>query len=180
MLKFLPALLAFFVLLFSVQPVFAANLNIVSIGGVETGGTVPTSWTHEGTNPPFIGTASPSASIQVSIDGLIYTAAASSTGAWLYTPVSLTTSGAHEVVISSGTENLIFTLTIAGVGVGGASSTVSASTTTSTTSAQPSMPSELPSTGAPSLFWLSISGLFLSGIGVVGYTKLHAYLEQDI
>lgn len=179
MLRILPLIILTFVLSFALATtVRAATLSVKTIGGMSVGTVVPTSWTHSGANPIITGSASPSATVQISIEDVPYTTAANALGDWSFTPTTITTNGAYEMVVSSGIENLIFTLNITGVGVGGGASTASA--TASTSSGQPTLPTALPSTGSPAVISAVVLGLLSLGAGAIAYAKLPGYLEEEL
>lgn len=154
-------------LLLSVNVALAATLNLNSIGGVSTGTGTLTTFTTTRTNPTFLGTAAPDATVDIKIDDLTVAVTADTAGAWSYTPTALT-EGAHSVEISSNLESLSFTLTVDADGTSG-TSTSSATTTKggdSTASAQ----AQLPKSGAVENTMLVIAGgVALIGAGLVAH-----------
>lgn len=162
-------------LLFTTQ-VRAATLSVETIGGISVGTVVPTSWTHTGINPVIAGSASPSASVQVSIDSAPYTVVANSLGDWSYVPTTLTSNRAYEIVVTSGIENLIFTLNLSGA----STTTSTTSAATSTSSSQPTLPVALPSSGSSGALVFGVIGFLLIGVGAVSYAKLPQYMEEEL
>lgn len=95
-----------------VTPAFAAGLAVTSIGSLDTStGTFYSAWWYTKENPALSGTASPSATVTISIDGVEATTTANTLGTWSYTPTTLTT-GNHAVVITSETETVSFSIEI--------------------------------------------------------------------
>ncbi len=177
MFKILPIALFVFCLSFaSVQVAQAATLNVETIGGISVGTVVPTIWSHAGSNPIIAGSASPSATVQVSIDGTAYSTYADTLGDWSYTPTTLAANGGYEMVVTSGIENLIFTLNITGVGVGGGAT----STTSATVATQPALPTALPSSGSSSAVFFILAGVILFGVGAVSYVTFPAYFDEEL
>jgi hypothetical protein len=132
MKKILPILLAAFAVFSVVQVVSAASLNLENIGTDDVTGKTFTSWTHYGLNPKLSGSATPSASVTVSIDGAQTATTSALNGDWQVEPTGLNSYGVYEVGISSSTENILFSLTLAsasGAPKGGASTSTGSSAT---------------------------------------------------
>ncbi|OGJ39345.1 MAG: hypothetical protein A3A82_03975 [Candidatus Pacebacteria bacterium RIFCSPLOWO2_01_FULL_47_12] len=128
-------LLTFLVCLYvSVPIVFAATLQVTKIGGVTTSQSF-SYWTHQGTNPTFVGTAATSSTVQLTLGSVTGTASAGLDGMWSYTPTTLF-SGEYPITVSSGQESKSFTLLIA-----------SGSATKSGTSSSQSASTQLPVSG---------------------------------
>jgi len=87
----------------------AGTFNLKSIGSVDTSGRQISQWWYSGSQPVFIGEASPGASISISIDGSENTTTADSSGDWSYTAAALE-DGDHQVKLSSSGSNINFTL----------------------------------------------------------------------
>lgn len=98
-------------LLLSVRSAFAAGLSLTYIGTLATNGAKYSHWWYTVANPTLKGTATPSAAVTVTIDGVVNTITADSTGIWTLAPTILTT-GDHQISLSSGGETQVFTLTI--------------------------------------------------------------------
>lgn len=150
--------------------VFAQSLGVTSIGGVSTGGSI-TTWAHEGYNPLMVGTASPSASISIDIDSVVESTTSASDGSWQFQPTSLSTTGSYEVAISSGTESVLFTLTIAEA----ASSTAKGGATSSGTM---EVPEELPQTGSDDILLILAGGVFLMITGAYAGAHMLGYFAE--
>jgi hypothetical protein len=132
-----------FVFLLSATLVRAAGLQLTSIGTLNISGKTNTEYWYAKVNPKLTGQADPSSIVSIIIDTSSYSASASATGAWSYTPTTLTT-GDHDVSLTSGVDSLSFTLHI-----GSAAPTATPS----------SSPKTLPVTGALS------NTLLLLGLG---------------
>ena len=149
----------------------AQSLEVTSIGGIETGGTI-TTWTHEGYNPLFVGTASPSSAITIDIDSVVVSTASAADGSWLFKPTTLSTVGSYEVAVSQGSDSILFTLAIA-------QACSKSSTTTSTSSSTVTMPDELLQTGSDDLLLLVAGGLFLIVAGAYAGAHLMGYFSEE-
>lgn len=101
-----------------VSPVLAqsSSLTLQSIGSSMVNGQTITSWTYMGTNPAFVGTATPDETVTVDINGVSGTATADSTGSWTFTPTNITDPGSYTVSITAGTSSLDFTLLVSTAG----------------------------------------------------------------
>lgn len=95
-----------------VSKVLAAVLTLQEIGASSVGGASISSWTYMGTNPTFVGTADPSATVTLVIGEETATATADSAGAWSYTPTTLVVDGSFPVTITSGDATISFTLAL--------------------------------------------------------------------
>jgi len=153
--------------------VFAAGLSVTSIGGVSTGGTV-TTWANEGYNPLLVGTASPSASISIDIDSVVASTMSATDGSWSYKPTTLSSAGSYEVALSSGSESVLFTLTIAQA----ASAATTATTSDATTSAV-TTPTTLPQTGSDDILLLLAGGVFLMISGAYAGAHMLGYFSES-
>lgn len=154
----------------STAMVSAAALEVTSIGGISTGGSL-TTWTHEGFNPLLVGTASASASISIDIDSVVESTMSAADGSWSFKPTTLSSAGSYEVAISSGSQSVLFTLAIAEA----QSSTAS---TTSTTSGSVAVPDELPQTGTDDILLLLAGGVFLVITGAYAGAHLLGYFSE--
>jgi LPXTG-motif cell wall-anchored protein len=144
-----------------------AALTLESIGVSTVGGRRISSWTYQGVNPTITGTADPSASVSLSIDGTTQTATADGTGSWSYKPTDLTASGSYPITVSSGSDSMTFTLQLT------TTSSTGTTTTGATTSSELVMPDELPQTGTAQETTLLIGGgLGLVMAGVLFYWKV--------
>jgi len=165
-------LLAVLFLLLSVSSVLAATLQLNGIGTSSTEGKTFTEWWYSGENPQFVGDASASAEVTLTVNDAFNTVTADVNGAWVWTPVSLL-EGDHTVSITSGTESIDFTLHIS-----------TGSATTPTPTATPSGETkggiggatesgELLETGAvEQTIALIGGGMALIGIGMVAKVKM--------
>lgn len=153
------------ILLVSTQ-VFAATLQVTSIGTESVVSGSPEDESYTGSNPTITGVASPEAEVDITIDDLTTTVVADVDGDWSYTPTGLT-GGVYEVEISSNLETLTFTLTIT-------STTTTSESTSSTGGATSSTetPDELLQAGTGETIILTIAGgMFLIGLSVVMSSK---------
>lgn len=163
MKKLLPIFLLVGCLLVAVARVHAAVLRVEKIGSDNVAGKTFASWTHYGLNPMLIGTATPSASVIVSINGTSTATAASEDGTWTLPPKlsgagSMSQYGVYEISISSGIENILFSLTLASA----SGSNTNDSTTKGGVSTQSSATS-LPQSGFSDLFvFTGVGVLFLA------------------
>ena len=94
--------------LFSNATVHAASLSLTHIGGLATSGAKYSEWWYTQTNPTLKGTASPSKSVSISIDGVSNSTIADSSGNWSH-PTTMP-KGDYKVVIASESESYSFTL----------------------------------------------------------------------
>jgi len=106
---FLISTLIMICFLFSSE-VRAGSFNLKSIGQVDTSGRQLSQWWYSGSQPSFVGEASPGASVSVSIDGVEASVVTDESGNWSYGASTLT-DGDHEVVLTSNGSNISFTLT---------------------------------------------------------------------
>jgi len=97
--------------IFATSVAHAATLELNSIGGVPITNQTFSYWTHSGTNPSLVGTASPSAIVELTLGTTSASATAGLDGAWRYDPTTLT-AGEHAITISSAAESMNFTLLI--------------------------------------------------------------------
>lgn len=104
-------LLAFFLGILTFGGAFAASLSLTYIGTVATSGASYSHWWYTVANPTLKGLADPGSTVTVTIDGAANTATTDSSGAWSYTPTTLTVGDRH-VVITAGGNTISFTLTI--------------------------------------------------------------------
>ena len=146
----------------------AAALEVTTIGGVSTGGSL-TTWAHEGYNPLLVGTASGSAVVSFDIDSVMASTTSAVDGSWQYQPTSLSTAGSYEVSISSGTESILFTLTVADP------STDSATTKGGETV---EVPEELPQTGSDDILLILAGGMFLIITGLYAGAHFSGYFSE--
>lgn len=173
-------------LLFSQSISRALALTLETIGVSNVGGSSISSWTYQGSNPTFTGTADASATVTVTINNSDATATADASGNWTYTPTTLTSTGTYPVTISSGTESISFTLDLTVQDTTSTTATSSSTTTTttkggtSTASGNLVMPDELPQTGAFEQTVLLLGGGFgLVLLGVMFYWKIVPRLLFD-
>ncbi len=160
-------LLALAVLVLSltlVSPAFAAGLAVTSIGNLDTSsGTFYNAWWYTQENPILSGTAAPSASVSVSIDGVAATTTANTLGTWSYTPTTLIT-GNHTVLITSGTETVSFSIEIGSEAGTASVTTIPLNTSTS------SGTTTLPDSGVGIFTILAAAGGMLAlGFGVYNF-----------
>ena len=164
----------------------ATTLKVTQIGA-STPPASFTTWTYTSVNPVILGTAAPNAQVKVSLNDAISTLTANATGEWSFAPVTLI-AGTHQVVITSGTETLSFSLTIAPTGSALVTPTATpAATTTSSSSAGRGGGSSmatgsaktLPTTGTKEyLLGLIGFGALLATLGV-GFKLVQAELEKS-
>lgn len=155
-------------LILSQAATVASALTLESIGASTVGGQSISSWTYQGSNPIFRGTAAPSATVTIDIAGTTATATADASGNWSYTPTNLASSGDYVVTITEGSETETFTLTMTTT-----SQSTTTTTSTSTSSGSVVLPDELPQTGTAEETALLIGGgLGSMLIGVLFYWKV--------
>ncbi len=167
MRNILPILLGtllFALVTFVAGSVKAATLELEKIG---TANFSPgaTTWTYYGTNPIFQGTASPSAAVSLSVNSAAEASATADTaGNWSLTPTSLSMVGSYNILISSGAENVAFTLNIASATT--TTDATASATPVGTTSGNIDYPETLPETGSHDLLLLFGLGgvLLIAGI----------------
>lgn len=146
-------------------PVFAATLQLHSIGSSSVTGKTFTTFTHTGENPVFVGSASANTQVNIALNAATNKVTSDDSGAWVFTPTTLKV-GAHEVVISSGTETKSFSLTIAS-----SSSSTATPTATPTKASAATAPATLPVSGGEGLTWmLAVGGVLLLGLGMMGWS----------
>jgi len=153
----------------SAQAVHAQTLSITKIGTSNTEGQTFTTWTYAGVNPLMSGTASPSATVSITVQNSTFNTTATSLGTWSYQPTSLTVAGSYPVQIKSLSETILFTLNLAASG---------ATPSATPVASQPAMPDSLPETGSSGFVTLLGAGATLLAIGFA--TKLsiqHAFEE---
>jgi len=163
MKKILPILIAFVFLVTFSKSAFAAELELKKIGPTDVTGQNFTTWTYYGLNPVFAGSADPSESIIISIDGEETATTSGTDGAWTATPVGLSAYGIYEVEISTEVDNILFSLTLASSdtakGGGGDSGDSTAAAATS-----------LPQSGSSDLFiFAGLGTLFLAAAAASKY-----------
>lgn len=90
--------------------VHAAGFQLESIGSLDTTGYQYPEWWYSGDNPTLSGTASPNATITVTINDTPQTVTADANGTWS-APTTLTT-GDHTIILTSDSGNYTFTLHI--------------------------------------------------------------------
>jgi hypothetical protein len=157
--------------------VAVSALTLESIGVTTVGGKSISSWYYQGFNPVFTGTADPSAAVTVSIDGVEASTTSDESGAWSYTPTTLTEVQLYPVVITSGTQSLSFNLDITGSGG-------TASTTTTTKGGLDddglALPDELPLSGSLGLtLAMVVTGLGMMLVGLyLHFIKLPGWLMR--
>lgn len=89
---------------------FAGGFNLKSIGQVDTSGRQISQWWYSGSQPVFVGEATPGASVSITIDGTEGTAIADESGNWSYAAAALS-DGDHQVMLASSGSTISFTLT---------------------------------------------------------------------
>lgn len=149
----------------------AATLTLQSIGASTVGGQRISSWTYTGTNPLLSGTADPSATVTITIDGVPATATADASGNWSYKPTTLATEGSYTVSIVSGDQTLAFTLAI-GAYTG---STTTGTTATASATTKGGVMEELPVSGSVGET-LQLIGI---GLGLIGMGFTTRWLIQS-
>ena len=88
----------------------AAFLVLTRIGTLSTGGVIYSTWTYTGISAPDLaGTATPSATVTVTVNGLIATTSADVSGNWTVTPTNIL-EGSNSISITSGNEAIDFIL----------------------------------------------------------------------
>ncbi len=92
-----------------VRQAMAAYLILTRIGTLSTAGLNYSTWSYTGPAPDFAGTATPSATVAITVNALSATTSAALTGAWTYKPTNLV-SGSNSVSIASGNEVISFML----------------------------------------------------------------------
>jgi len=162
--------------------VFAATLQVTSIGGTETGALVSVNTTD--TTPTIVGVASPEASVDISIDDLTVAVLADANGDWSYTPITALDSGAHTLAVASNLELLNYIILVDSGDSTSTSSTTTTTTTTTTTlgvgGATESTDTTLPvSGGVENTFLMLVGGLFLMGLGLVSQQVLPIIHESE-
>ncbi|PIY80745.1 MAG: hypothetical protein COY80_01410 [Candidatus Pacebacteria bacterium CG_4_10_14_0_8_um_filter_42_14] len=159
--------LSFFI--FAVSSAQAATLKINSIGGVPVTNQTFSYWTHTGSNPSFVGVASPSASINLTIGTTSATATAGLDGAWRYDPTTLV-AGEHAIAVSSAAESMNFTLLIA----------TEAATKGGVTATPSAAPKTLPQSGGlSSTLLLLTAGLGSLMAGSLWYAGVYRPLTEE-
>ncbi|MBP9817688.1 hypothetical protein KBC75_02930 [Candidatus Shapirobacteria bacterium] len=96
----------------TVFPARASGFNLQSIGGMDTTGKQISHWWYTGFRPTFKGEASPSAPVNVTIDGTALQVNADSSGSWLFTPTDQLGEGDHTVNLENNGSKIDFTLTL--------------------------------------------------------------------
>lgn len=177
-------------LLFSKSDLIAATLTLTSVGGTEVGVLITVA--TDDTTPTLIGTASPEATVDITIDDLTVAVLADDAGGWSYTPSTALTVETHSLELASNLESLQYILIINGDGSESTTSTTTTTTTTTTNSgiggATESSGTTLPvSGGVENTFLMVVGGLFLMGLGLATQQLVPAinesedtYLEQDL
>ena len=87
---------------------FAANLSLLKIGALDTGGNTYSEWWYKGTGPVLSGIATPGSDVSIKIGENVYTATPDVSGNWSY-PASLE-AGDYPIEITQGEEKIVFTL----------------------------------------------------------------------
>lgn len=87
----------------------AGGFNLKSIGQVDTSGRQISQWWYSGSQPVFVGEATPGASVSITIDGTEGTAIADESGNWSY--ATTLSDGDHQVMLASNGSTISFTLT---------------------------------------------------------------------
>ena len=120
----------------------ATTTLLTTIGVMDLGGKTYSEWWYTGINPTLAGTAGSGSKVTITIDDKGNEVTAGSSGAWSYTPTTLT-AGDHKISITSGSDTYAFTLH-AGQAL------PESSTSAATSTASP----EVPTTGSNMLFGL--------------------------
>lgn len=157
----------------------AGILTLTSIGSSAVTTQAINSWTYQGVNPVFVGTAAPGATVTITISGTAGTAVADSSGAWTFTPTNITAAGTYTVNITSGTGTMNFTLLIDSVA---ATATPAGSVNDASKGGLPASPSALPQSGGlEDTLLLSAFGLGLVGIAFLFIANLRRQpLEVEV
>ncbi len=167
-------ILAVIFLFLSASAISAATvLKLNSIGTSDTEDKTFTEWWYTGTNPQFVGEASPSASVTLTVDDSINIVTADVNGEWLWTPTALL-EGDYAIDITSELESITFTLHLA------SSSATPTPTVAATDSGETkggvggaTESGELPVTGAIEQTIILIGGgMALLGLGMMAKVKL--------
>lgn len=175
--QFVGVLLLILTLWLGASPVLAANLAVTSIG-VEDTSTDLDSFTYSEENPTIVGTASPEAEVDITIDDLTTTVVADEDGDWSYTPTSLT-AGEYDVEISSNLETLTFTLTISSSSTEDSTSSASTGVGGATDSSSVSTSSSLPQSGTgETMILLVAAGFFLIGLSAILQSQKFSLVES--
>lgn len=159
--KIVTAILLGWILLFaSVGAVFAYDLKLTKIGTLSTVGVDYTLVDYVGGIPVLEGTATPGAQVSIKIKTVVgYSAAASPSGIWQFIPTSMDT-GTNPITISSGAQNISFTLNFNSIASPTPTATPAATTTPTPT---PEPVTALPATG----IWENMAVVLVVGIGVM-------------
>ncbi len=107
--KILILISAFLFVFLLAKPVAAAFLTLTRIGNLSTAGLVYTSFTVSGDSPDLSGTATPGATVAVTVNAVTATTSAAVSGVWLYKPLNIV-GGTNTVSIASGNESISFML----------------------------------------------------------------------
>lgn len=109
--RLFPIILGFLAVFLAWKDAQAAYLILTRIGDVSTSGLLYSSWTYTGPSAPDLaGTATPSATVAVTVNAVTSTTSAATDGTWDVTPTNIV-SGDNSVSIASGNEVIAFTLT---------------------------------------------------------------------
>jgi hypothetical protein len=125
-----PTLLALVFVLF-VSRSYAATLQLLKIGSLDTGGKVYSEWWYTVANPLLSGKAAPTSDVTVKIESTSNTVKSDASGNWSYQATLPT--GDHTVAISQGSETVSFTLHVGQnlpANLGGTTSQTTQSTST--------------------------------------------------
>jgi len=169
-------------LLVAKSSIFAATLQLISAGGTSIGVLITVNTTD--TTPTLIGTASPEATVDITIDDLTVAVLADANGDWSYTPITALSSGAHGLALASNLETLNYILQITSEDSSTTTTTTTSSSTTTTTGgiggATESSSATLPvSGGVESTFLMVVGGIFLMGLGLVTQQMVPAVQESE-
>jgi hypothetical protein len=167
-------------LLVTKSSIFAATLQLTSAGGTSVGVLITINTTD--TTPTLVGTASPEATVDITIDDLTVAVLADANGDWSYTPITALSADSHGLALASNLETLNYILQISGDS--STTTTTTSSSTTTTTGgiggATESSSATLPvSGGVESTFIMVVGGIFLMGLGLVTQQMVPAVQESE-
>ncbi len=157
--------------------VLAEGLTLQNIGASTVGGRRISSWTYTGrANPAFSGTNAAGQTVSVSINGEAHEATVTGTN-WSFQPTTLSQDGTYTIAISSGDQQINFSLFLA------TSSTANTATTGTTQTASESGETKgglntdtLPTAGGLELTLITLG----AGLGLVGFSFYRFASNQSL
>ena len=107
--KFLFLVVGFVFVFVLARPTSAAYLILTRIGTLSTSGLSYATWSITGESPDFSGTATPGATVAITVNAVTATTSTALSGVWLYKPLNIV-GGTNSVSIASGNEVISFLL----------------------------------------------------------------------